>query len=154
MPTLNLFEQAGVEVGEPEPTTEVRLGHRAAQIPLRKKRKEACNRLLEILEELEGKDIYISYDPGSQNHFRLTDLKLSHLQVGHLPKDGLNSLSLWGRRGSSILIDTSHLFDVREQEAQGYTQWLLDFWNGFWGSPISPHLPAGFTCLHITLMKD
>ena len=154
MTTLSLFEQAGVEVAEPEPTTEVRLGHRSVQIPLRKRRREACKRLLEILEELEGKNIFISYNPGSQNHFWLTDLRLSRLQVGRQPRDGINILSLWGSRGANIRIDTSHLYNVREQEYQGYTQWLLDFWNGFWGSPISPHLPAGYTCLHIKLMKD
>lgn len=54
---MSMFSATGV--GEPEPTTEVRLGKRSVQYPLRKKRREACNRLMEILEELEGKDIHI-----------------------------------------------------------------------------------------------
>jgi len=60
---LGLFE--GVKLAELEPNTTVRLGRKAAQIPLREKRREAMKRLMEILEELEGKDIYIgSYDAG------------------------------------------------------------------------------------------
>jgi len=60
---LDLFD--GVKLAEPEPTTTVRLGRKTVQIPLRKKRREAIKRLMEILEELEGKDIYIgSYDAG------------------------------------------------------------------------------------------
>ena len=65
MTTLSLFVQAGVEVAEPEPVTELRVGSRVVRIPLRRKRREACNKLMEILEELEGKDIYIGcYEAG------------------------------------------------------------------------------------------
>ena len=64
---MDLFD--GVKIVEPEPTTTVKLGRKTVQIPLRKKRREAVNRLMEILEELEGKDIYIgSYDVGGR-HF-------------------------------------------------------------------------------------
>ena len=60
---LDLF--VGVKVAEPEPMTEVKLGRRSARIPLRRQRREALARLMEILAELEGKDIYIgSYDAG------------------------------------------------------------------------------------------
>jgi len=71
---LDLFD--GVKLAEPEPTTTVRLGRKTVQIPLRKKRREAINRLMEILEELEGKDIHIgSYNAGGR-HFWLDNLTL------------------------------------------------------------------------------
>jgi len=41
---LDLFD--GVKLAEPEPTTTVRLGQKTAQIPLRKRRREAINRLM------------------------------------------------------------------------------------------------------------
>jgi len=52
-----LFDDVKLEA--PEPTTTVRLGPKSVQIPLRKRRRKAVERLMEILEELEGKDIYI-----------------------------------------------------------------------------------------------
>jgi hypothetical protein len=62
---LDLFGDAKVMVAEPEPMTTVRVGSRVAQIPLRKKRREALTKLMDILKELEGKDIYTgSYDAG------------------------------------------------------------------------------------------
>jgi len=51
---LDLFD--GVKLAEPEPTTTVRLGRKTVQIPLRKRRREAIKRLMELLEEMEGKD--------------------------------------------------------------------------------------------------
>ena len=76
---LGLFE--GVKIAEPEPSTTVRLGRKTVQIPLRKKRREATKHLMEILEELEGKDVYIgSYDVGGR-HFWLDNLKLPRLQL-------------------------------------------------------------------------
>ena len=76
---LDLFD--GVKLTEPEPNTTVRLGRKTAQIPLRKKRREATNRLMEILKELKGKDIYIgSYDAGGR-HYWLDNLKLPRLQL-------------------------------------------------------------------------
>jgi len=38
---IGLFEEAGVKIENPEPMTTVRVGSRVAQIPLRKKRREA-----------------------------------------------------------------------------------------------------------------
>jgi hypothetical protein len=76
---LDLFE--GIKLAEPEPLTTVKLGKREARIPLRKQRREAITRLMEILEELEGKDIHIgSYDAGGR-HFWLDNLKLPRLQL-------------------------------------------------------------------------
>ena len=73
---LDLFGEAKVDVAEPEPMTTVRAGSRVAQIPLKKQRREALVRLMDILAELEGKDIYIgSYDAGGR-HYWLNNLKL------------------------------------------------------------------------------
>jgi len=155
---LDLFD--GVKLAEPEPTTTVRLGRKTVQIPLRKKRKEATKRLKEILEELEGKDVYIgSYDAGGR-HFWLDNLKLPRLQLEWYPirlKSDQNyipsAIVLWGSRSASVRIFTDYLVAVREQEYQGYFHYLLDFRNGFWESPID-NFRSHYACLHITRFKD
>ena len=160
MPTLSLFEQAGVEVAEPEPTTELRVGSRVVRIPLRKKRREACHRLMEILEELEGKDIYIgSYDAGGR-HYWINNTKLGRLRLEwhpirlrHDPNYLPTVIVLWGNRGGSVRIFTNYLVAVREQEYQGYWHWLLDFRNGFWEHPIDNYY-CHYACLTITKFKD
>src|SRR3990172_10046308 len=104
---MDLFD--GVKLAEPEPTTTVRLGRKAAQISLRKKRREAIRRLMEILEELEGKDIHIgSYDAGGR-HFWLDNLKLSRLQLEWHPirlKSDTNYIPgvvvLWGSKSAAV----------------------------------------------------
>ena len=157
---LDLFGEAKVEVEQPEPMTEVKLGHRSAQIPLRKQRKEALARLMEILAELEGKDIHIgSYDAGGR-HFWLDGLKLPKLKLEYHPyrfkgdTDYIPSVVvLWGSRGSQVRIFTDYLVAVREQEYQGYWHWLLDFRNGFWQSPIDNYR-SHYACLTITKFKD
>ena len=76
---LSLLEET--EVSQPEPKTEVRLGHRSARVSLAKKRREALEKLTSILNQLEGKDVYVSWCGGARSHFWLTNLKLSRLQV-------------------------------------------------------------------------
>ena len=159
MTTLSLFEEAGVKVAEPEPMTEVRVGSRVARIPLHKKRREACNRLMGILAELEGKDIYIgSYEVGGR-HFWLDNLKLPRLKLDWYPpgrhtKDYIPSVVvLWGSRSGQVRIFTNYLVAVREQEYQGYWHWLLDFRNGFWEHPIDNYY-SHYACLTITRFKD
>jgi len=155
---IDLFE--GVKLAEPEPLTTVRLGRKAVQIPLRKKRREAINRLMEILEELEGKDIYIgSYDAGGR-HFWLDNLKLPRLQLEWHPirlksdEDYIPSvIVLWGSKSACLRIFTDYLVAVREQEYQGYWHYLLDFRNGFWQSPID-NFRSHYACLHITRFKE
>ena len=157
---LGLFEEAKVTVAEPEPMTKVRVGSRVAQIPLRKKRREALKRLMEILAGLEGKDIHIgSYDAGGR-HFWLDNLKLPQLQLEWHPtryKDDQNYIPgvivLWGSRSACVRIFTDYLVAVREQEYQGYFHYLLDFRNGFWQSPID-NFRSHYACLHITRFKD
>jgi len=136
---LDLFQEAKVEIEKPEPMTEVRLGHRSARVPLRKQRKEALAKLMNILADLEGKDIYIgSYDAGGR-HFWLDNLKLQRLQLEYHPfhfKEDTSFIPtvvvLWGSRGGSVRIFTDYLVAVREQDYQGYValssrfpQWLL-----------------------------
>jgi hypothetical protein len=155
---LDLFEEVKLE--EPEPMTTVRVGNRVAQIPLRKKRREAITRLMEILAELEGKDIYVgSYDAGGR-HFWLDNLKLPRLKLDFHPmrfKDDHNYIPnvivLWGNRSAQVRIFTDYLVAVREQEYQGYFHYLLDFRNGFWQSPID-NFRSHYACLHITRFKD
>ena len=158
MTTMSLFAAAGV--GEPEPTTEIQLGKRSVQYPLRKKRREALTRLMEILEELEGKDIHIgSYNAGGR-HFLLHTLKLPRLQLQWHPLRLRNDLNyipsvivLWGSRGASVRIFTNYLVAVREQEYMGYWLYLLDFRNGFYDSRIDEYY-SHYACLTITRFKD
>ena len=155
---LDLFE--GVKLAEPEPLATVKLGRREAKIPLRKQRREAITRLMEILEDLEGKDIHIgSYDAGGR-HFWLDNLKLPRLQLEWHPTRYKNDqnyipgvIVLWGSRSACVRIFTDYLVAVREQEYQGYWHYLLDFRNGFWQSPID-NFRSHYACLHITRFKD
>ena len=157
---LDLFGEAKVVVGEPEPMTEVRLGRHSVRIPLRKKRREACKRIMEILTELEGKDIYIgSYDVGG-SHYWVNNLLLRRLQLDYYPfryKDDIDYIPsvivLWGSRAGQVRMFTDYLMDVREQEYQGYTHWLLDFHNGFYDSKLH-EFRSHYACLTITRFKD
>jgi hypothetical protein len=160
MPTLDLFQEAKVEIEKPEPTTTVRLGKREARVPLRKQRREALARLMDILADLEGKDIYIgSYDAGGR-HFWVDKLKLQRLELEFHPlhfKDDTSYIPsvvvLWGRRGGHVRIFTDYLVAVRTQEYQGYWHYLLDFRNGFWENPIDQYR-SHYACLQITRFKD
>jgi len=155
---LDLFEE--VKIAEPEPMTEVRLGKHSAQIPLRKKRREALTRLLEILKELEGKDIYVgSYDAGGR-HYWIDNLLLRRLQLEYFPfrvKDVIDYVPsvvvLWGSRGACVRIFTDYLVAFREQEYQGYWHWLLDFRNGFYDGRLD-EFRSHYACLAITRFKD
>jgi len=154
---LDLFE--GVKIAEPEPMTEIGLGKHSVQIPLRKKRREACNRLMQILEELEGKDIHIgSYEAGGR-HFLFDTLKLPRLKLDWYPP-GRGTLDyipsvivLWGSRSGQVRIFTDYLVAVREQEYQGYWHWLLDFRNGFYDNTLD-QFKYHYACLTITKFKD
>jgi len=155
---LDLFSE--VKVAEPELMTEIRLGSHSARIPLRKKRREACERLVEILTELEGKDIWIgSYEAGGR-HFWVNNLRLPRLQLDYHPfrfKDDFNWIPgvivLWGSRAAQVRIFTNYLVAVREQEYQGYWHYLLDFRNGFYDSKLD-EWKSHYACLTITRFKD
>ena len=157
---LDLFGEAKVTVAEPEPMTPVRVGSRVVQIPLRRKRREALAKLIQILAELEGKDIWIgSYDAGGR-HFWLDNLKLPRLKLDFFPsrfRDDHNYIPsvivLWGSRSAQVRILTDYLVAVRDQEYQGYWHWLLDFRNGLWEHPIDTYR-SHYACLTITRFKD
>ena len=157
---LDLFGEAKVRVAEPEPMTPVRVGSREVQIPLRKKRREALTRLMEILTELEGKDIHIgSYDTGGR-HYWVDNLKLPRLKLDFHPirfRDDHNYIPsvivLWGSRSAQVRIFTDYLVAVREQEYQGYWHYLVDFRNGLWEHPIDTYR-SHYACLQITKFKD
>ena len=160
MTTLDLFGEAKVSVAEPEPMTPVRVGSRVAQIHLRKKRREALTRLMEILAELEGKDIHISSYNSGGHHFTLDNLKLPRLamewhpiRLRSDPNYTPSVIVLWGSRGASVRIFTNYLVAVREQEYQGYWHYLLDFRNGLWEHPIDTYY-CHYACLTITRFKD
>lgn len=154
---LGLFGDTKIE--SPEPRTEVRLGKHAAQVPLRAQRREASTKLMQLLQELEGKDIYIgTYDAGGR-HFTINSLLLRRLHLDWYPSGRHDSnyvpgvIVLWGSRGSQVRIFTDYLVAIREQEYQGYWLYLLDFRNGFWESPIDNY-HSHYACLHITRFKD
>ena len=157
---LDIFGEAKVEVEKPEPVTEVRLGKRSARYPLRKKRREALTRLMEILKELEGKDIYIgSYGAGG-GHFWIDNLKLTRLQLEYYPPSYLKQgdyipsvVVLRGSKSACVRIFTDYLVAVREQEYQGYWHYLLDFRNGFYDARID-EWKSHYACLTITKFKD
>jgi hypothetical protein len=157
---LDLFGEAKVAVEEPEPMTEIRKGKYSVRIPLRKKRREACKRLMEILRELEGKDIWIgSYEAGGR-HFWLDNLKLPRLQLDYYPTFSIKAenyipgvIVLWGSRSAQVRIFTDYLVSVREQEYQGYWHYLLDFRNGFYDSKLD-EFKSHYACLTITRFKD
>ncbi|MEL7562602.1 hypothetical protein [Dehalogenimonas sp. 4OHTPN] len=153
---LDLFQ--GIKLTEPETKTTVRLGQRAAQVALRQKQQIAAIRLMEILHELEGKDIFIgSYSAGG-GHFWLANLKLSRLRVESFRTERDESVPpsvvvLWGARDACIRIFVDCLSGVREQEYQEYHHYLLDFWNGFGESPINNYR-SHYACLAVTKFKD
>src|SRR4030042_3403070 len=145
---LCLFEKEAVK--RPEPSVEVRVGRRTAQVSLHRRRRETLGRLITILDSLEGKDIHIGYCGGSSSHFWLNNLKLSRLKVDCYPaklRDDVSHMPgvivLWGSREASVRIFTDRLVNLREQEYQGYTLWLVDFWNGFGEHPLDPYRPKG-----------
>jgi hypothetical protein len=140
----------------PEQPTAVRVGNRVAHIPLQKKRREALEQFLALLTELEGKDVYIGWCAGSRGHFWVNNLKVGRLQVEKfMGGDKLpGALILRGMKEASVRIFTSQVIALRQQDYQGYTLWLLDFWNGWGEHPIDQWKPPGYDSLHIVRFKD
>ena len=153
---LGLFEKAEVKAEKPKPPTMVRLGARVAQIPPSKRRREALAALHALLDELEGKDVYVGTYGGAGSYFWLRHLKLGRLRVEKLlgGNDLTSVIVLWGNREASVRIFTDQVVSLRQQEYQGYTLWLLDFWNGFGQHPLDPYRPKGYVSLEIVRFKD
>lgn len=150
-----LFEEA--EAAEPEPMSEVQLGRHSVMVPLRQKRKEALAKFNELLKELEGQNIWITSDGGNGTHYSLFSLKLERMSANTRPlfNEKLPS-TIWlrGRKGAGVRIDTHRVVALREQRYQGYTLWLLDFWNGFGGWPLDQYRPTGCSSLAIVVFHD
>jgi hypothetical protein len=158
MPTqLSIFEEAGVEVTQPEPKTAVRLGSQERHVNLTKERREALKEFMNVLAELEGKDIHIGAYGGHGSHYWVDDLKLGRMTIER-PMSGDKEVPgvivLRGSRGCSVRIFTDRVYGLRRQDYFGYTLWLLDFWNGFVEYPIDPYHPPGCDSLHIKRFND
>jgi hypothetical protein len=153
---MALFEKVKVEIEQPQPPTMVRIGKREARVPLYKKRREALEKLKTLLAELEGKDVYIGFCNGARGHFWLNNLKLAALKVESLTLGGKwpSVVVLRGRKEACVRIFTDRVVDLRQQDYQGYTLWLLDFWNGWGEHPIDQYRPLGYTSLDIVRFKD
>ena len=148
-----LFEVEELKQCQVVPKTIVRLGTRSAQIALKKRRKEATTKLKAILAQLEGKDILVSQ---YCDYWWYSSLRLSRLKVDWSLSDRElpSVVILRGTRGASIRIFLDRLYQLREQcynDSKPY--YLLDFWNGFWQSPIDQYKRGGYQCLHIEMAK-
>jgi hypothetical protein len=152
---LDLFGKAGVKVGveRPEPPTKVRLGNRQAQVSLHRQRREALEKFGILLDQLQGKTVWLGTYGGSGSHFWMDNLKLENLQTEKFG-DPPGVIVLRGRRFASVRIFTDQVVNLREREYQGYTLWLLDFWNGFGEYPINPYRPKGYVSLDIVRFKE
>lgn len=146
MGQLSLLDSGEKQDYEIEKKTTVKLGKRSAQVPLRKRNKEAIRKLKEILPQLEGKDILISQDC---DYWWLQSLRLKRLQVQWFYDS--SGLVLWGTKGTQVrILWLKFLYQVREQYyGDGKPNYYLDFWNGFRSEPIDSYFRGGYQCLHI-----
>jgi hypothetical protein len=151
---LGLFEQEELKQCYVESKTTVKLDKRSAQVPLVRRNREALAKLKEILTKLEGKDILVSQHC---DFWWYRGLRLSRLNVqwgSWLYKPELDRcpgvIVLSGRGNAEIrILHPERLYQVREQcYGKGNAEYLLDFWNGFWGHPISSY-QRHYDCLHI-----
>jgi len=111
---------------------------------------------MELLTQLEGKDVYIGHCGGNRTHYWLGNLKLGRMRVER-PLFGEKTPSvivLRGNREGSVRILTDRVINLRCQEYFSYTLWLLDFWNGFGGYPIDQYRMPGYDSLDIVRFKD
>jgi len=148
MSQLGLFETEELKQCQVEPKTTVWLGHRSAQVSLRRKQREAAEKLKAVLAELEGRDILI----GEYNDFWwFSGLRLKRLKVGWgvFGEEIPGVIVLWGNKDANVRIFLDRLVDVRTQCYGGKPHYLIDFWNGFWSNPISQYKKCGYQSLHI-----
>lgn len=146
-----LFKTDDLKQCHVEPKITVMLGNRTAQVSLRKRRREATEKLKAVLAKLEGKDILVSQccDYWWYNGLRLSRL---HVEWNLTGTELANVVTLWGSRGASVRIFLDRLYQLREQQySSGKSYYLLDFWNGFGQNPIDQYKPGGYQCLHIEL---
>ncbi|GAI47964.1 unnamed protein product, partial [marine sediment metagenome] len=143
-----------------EKKTTVRLGTRSAQVSLKKRRREAWQKLKEVLTQLEGKDILVSYCGGARSHFWTDDLLLRRLQVerGWFPqKEGVpRVVVLWSGvrvKGmqQQIRVFLDQLSNMRTNDYGNYVHYLIDFWNGWGEYPLDQYRPQGSVSLVLSL---
>lgn len=160
MDQLGLFEKEEEQNYQIEEKTTVRLGTRSAQVSLKKRRREAWQKLKEILTQLEGKDILVSYCGGAHSHFWTDDLLLRRLKVegGWFPqREGVPGVVvLWsGARAKGmqqqIRVFLDQLSNVRTNDYGNYTDYLIDFWNGWGEYPLDQYRPQGSVSLVLSL---
>lgn len=155
MSQRGLFEREELKQCQVEPKTEVRLGKRSARVPLAKRNRQALAELKEILAQLEGKNILVNQhcDFWWYQRLKLNRLKVqwgSYFNNSERP----SVIVLSGSRNAEIrILHPERLYQVREQHyTKGKTEYLLDFWNGFYGHPISIY-QRHYDCLHITAVS-
>lgn len=146
MNQLGLFEKEEEQNYRIEEKTTVGLGTHSAQVSLKKRRREATQKLKEVLAQLEGRDILVSQYCDFWWH---QDLRLKRLQVQWFYDD--SGLVLWGTKGAQVrILWLKFLYQVREQYySDGRPNYYLDFWNGLRGEPIDSYHRGGSQCLHI-----
>jgi len=148
---LGLFEREELKQCHVETKTTVRLGKRSAQVPLARKNREALATLKEILSRLDGKDILVSQhcDFWWYQRLRLNRLEVRWGSYFDSPERPA-VIVLSGNRNAEIrILHPERLYQVREQfYGKGRPDYLLDFWNGFWGNPVSQY-QRHYDCLHI-----
>jgi hypothetical protein len=151
---LGLFQTEELKQCQVEPKTVIRLGNRSAQVPLARRNREALAKLKGILPQLEGKDILVSQHC---DFWWYRGLRLSQLDVqwgSYFYNPDLDRcpavIVLSGRGNAEIrILHPERLYQVREQcYGKGKTEYLLDFWNGFWENPVSSY-QRHYDCLHI-----
>jgi len=153
MSQIGLFQAEDLKQYQVESKTTVKLGKRAAQVPLARRNREALAKLKEVLALLEGRDILVSQhcDFWWYQGLRLSRLRVQWGSYFYNPEldrcPGVIALS--GRGNAEIrILHPERLYQVREQCYGKGTEYLLDFWNGFYGNPVSSY-QRHYDCLHI-----
>jgi len=149
MEQLGLLDKEELQRCQVEEKTVVKLGRHSAKIPLKRRRREAMEKLKDVLQRLEGKDILVSQYCAFWWHDRLRLSRL-HAEWGMDTEFLPCVIVLWGTRGQNIRIFTDHLYNLREQYySDGKPYYLLDFWNGYQESLSGRYERTGYQCLHI-----
>ncbi len=162
MQQLGLFEKEEGQNYQIEEKTTVRLGRHSAQVSLKKRRREAWQKLKEVLAQLEGKDILISSCWGAHNHFWADDLLLRRLQVERgwrwdsQSGDPPSVIVLWSGvrvKGMQqhVRVFLDQLSNVRTNDYGSYIHYLIDFWNGWGEYPLDQYRPKSSVSLVLSL---
>jgi len=148
-----LFQIEELKQCQVEAKTTVKLGKRRAQVSLGNRNRQALAKLKDVLGKLEGKDILLSQhcDFWWYRDLRLSRLKVQWGMTYFNPERDRHPgvIVLQGRGNAEIrILYPERLYDVREQCYGRNTEYLLDFWNGFYGNPVSSY-QRHYDCLHI-----